>query len=364
MAHQERDLSRLCAWLSENTQLGSNCRIVTVGQPKTGFSAYTLLCSIISDTGEADVVVRIEHGGRTIFKDASIERQARMMEALRDRGIVVPEILGWDEDEAILGAPFLVMRRADGVSLPQHPSYHVAGLLIDLDLAGCARAWQQSLEIIAKINLLDWRAGFDFLLSPSYGEPGLDHYLGWMGAWRVMAHAAPHPVIDRAMQFLHDNRPPLAEAGVRAGVLWGDSNPGNLLFGRDGSVTAALDFEAASIGPAEIDLGWWFLVDRMLSAGNPLPTGMPDREEQIAIFERALGRPVIDLPYFEILAALRMAFVIARTGGFLIDEGTLPADNQVAVYNPGVTLLADLLGMEHDARMDHYMAMVHAMNQR
>lgn len=360
MAQTQRDLSRLGAWLSTRTQLGAGCDIVSVGQPKTGFSADTLLLSVQSENGEADIVVRIEHPGRNIFLDASIERQARMMQALAQRGVLTPEILGWDVGSAVLGAPFLVMRRTDGVPLPQYPSYHVAGLLIDLNPAGRARAWRESLETMARINRLDWQVGFDFLLSPSYGAPGLGHYLGWVTAWRELAYDAPHPVVDQAIAFLRDNPPAVAEASL----LWGDSNPGNLLFGPDGSVAAALDFEAASIGPAEVDLGWWFVVDRMLSAGNPLPAGMPAREEQIAIFERALGRPVADLAYFEVLAALRMALVIARTAGLLIDAGALPADNQVAVYNPAASMLAGLLGIAHDGRMDHYMGMVQAMNQR
>lgn len=360
MAQTRRDLSRLDAWLSSHTQLGANCHIVSIGQPKTGFSADTLLLSVQSEKGAADIVLRIEHPGRNIFLDASIERQARMMEALAQRGVPVPEILGWDVGGTVLDAPFLVMCKTDGTSLPQYPSYHVAGLLIELDPAERARAWRQSLETMAQINRLDWRDGFDFLLSPPYGAPGLEHYLGWIAAWRNLACKKSHPVIDQAMAFLRDNRPPVADIGL----LWGDSNPGNLLFGPDGSVTAALDFEAASIGPAEIDLGWWFVVDRMLAAGNPLPAGMPNRDEQVAIFERALGRPVADLAYFEVLAALRMALVIARTADILIEAGALPADNQVAVYNPAASMLAGLLGIAHDGRMDHYMGMVQAMNQR
>jgi len=356
----ERDFSRLCSWLSDNTDLGQNCRVTGREQPKNGFSADTLLLSIASDKGAADIVVRIAHTQRNIFLDASIERQARFIQLLYAQNIPVPQLLGWDNDEAVLGAPFLVMRRAGGVSLPQSPSYHVAGPLIELTPEDRARAWREALETIANINRIDWRADFSFLIEPAYGEPGLDHYLGWVETWRNQACAPDNPIIDTAITYLRENLP--VQTGTQ--LLWGDSNPGNFLFGGDGSVTAALDFEAASIGPAEIDLGWWFMLDRMLAAGNPLPEGMPDREGQIAIFEQALGRKVHNLDYFEILAALRMSLVIARCGSILIEAGSLPADNQVTVYNPASAMLAGMLGLPADLPMDDYFEMVRVMNDR
>lgn len=334
--------------------------MVGVRQPKTGFSADTLLLDTIGGEGPVALVVRIERVGRHMFLDSSIPRQARMMDLLRQAQVPVPSVLGWSTDLSILGAPFLVMRACAGESLPQHPSYHVAGLLIDLAPAQRAHAWEDALAVMARINRTDWRADGSFLMTPAYGAPGLDHYLGWLRAWRKLACPGPHPVVDAGMAYLAEHQP----AGAPAELLWGDSNAGNFLFGPDGSVTAVLDFEAAAIGPAEIDLGWWFMVDRMLAAGNRLPEGMPGRAAQIAHFERALGRPVDDLRYYEVLAAMRMALVMARTGGLLIQSGVLPPDNAVALHNPAASMLADMLDVAHDDRLDDYFAMVRAMNDR
>lgn len=334
--------------------------MVGVKQPKTGFSADTMLLEVATDVGPANIVVRIERVGRHMFLDSSMARQARMMDLLSQAGVPVPAVLGWSTDLSILGAPFLVMRACAGVSLPQHPSYHLEGLLVELAPSKRAHAWKDALAVMAQINRIDWRAEGRFLMDPAYGAPGLGHYLGWISAWRDMICPSGHPVIDAGIAYLHDKRPERAPAEL----LWGDSNPGNFLFGPDGSVTAALDFEAASIGPAEIDLGWWFVVDRMLAAGNPLPEGMPDRTQQIVHFEMALGRTVDDLYYYEVMAALRMALVMARTGGLLIQSGALDSDNQVGLYNPAATMLAEMLGMAHDGRLDHYFAMVKTMNER
>ncbi|WP_084355819.1 phosphotransferase family protein [Novosphingobium lentum] len=360
MAAVAQDLTAFCDWLDATGCLGPHCAVVGIKQPKTGFSADTLLLEIATDAGPVDIVLRIERIGRHMFLDSSMERQARMMDLLAQSGVPVPTVLGWSTDLSIVGAPFLVMRACAGVSLPQHPSYHVAGPLMELAPSQRAHAWNDALAVMARINRIDWRAGGGFLMEPAYGAPGLDHYLGWISAWRNMVCPAGHAVIDAGIAYLRDNQP----SGTPAELLWGDSNAGNFLFGANGAVTAALDFEAAAIGPAEIDLGWWFVVERMLAAGHPLPAGMPDRAQQIAQFESALGRSVQDLPYYEVLAALRMALVMARTGGLLIQSGALAADNQVGLYNPAATMLAAMIDRTHDDRLDHYFAMVMTMNAR
>src|SRR3546814_11912206 len=98
---------------------------------------------------------------------------------------------------------FLVMDRISGVSLPMHPSYHVAGLLHELDPATRREAWFGAINTISQINKLPWREDFGFLHNSEYGAPGLDAYLGWLGAWRDLACAGEkHPVVDAAMAYM------------------------------------------------------------------------------------------------------------------------------------------------------------------
>jgi aminoglycoside phosphotransferase (APT) family kinase protein len=355
-----QDLSGLEAWLGSPAGLGQPCRIVGCKKPKTGFSADTLLLTVdVGSGGRRGIVARIDHPARAVFLDATIARQARMMRALRQHGIAVPAVIGWSEDAAVLGTPFLIMEQAEGIALPQYPSYHIAGILLELDPLGRDGAWRSALSTIARINRVAWQ-DFQFLLEPSYGEPGLDHYLGWVRAWRQVAYHGYHSIIDPALDWLDSHRP--LEMPVE--LLWGDSNPGNFLFSPDGSVSVALDFEAASIGPAEIDLGWWFVLDRMLAAGNSLPEGMPDKAAQIAIYERVLGRQVRDLAYFEVLAAVRMSLVMANTVRQLIAAGTLPAQNRAGELNPASLMLADMIGIQRSDSLEDYMAVVTEMNAR
>jgi aminoglycoside phosphotransferase (APT) family kinase protein len=303
----------------------------------------------------------LERSGRDIFPDADITRQGKMMRALGARAIRVPKTLAVEADRSYLGGQFLVMERVEGHSLPQHPSYQVKGLLHDLPPVRRHAMWQDAIATIGRINRLDWRAGFEFLDRPRYGPPGLDQYLGWLEGWKTQAMSGrAHPVMDAAIAYLLAARPPTAHVDV----LWGDSNPGNYLFAPDGSVAAAHDFEASALGPGEIDLAWWFFIDEMLSAGVPRLDGLPDRATQIEIYAQALGRPVADLHYYEVLAGLRISLVVVRSAQLLIGEGELEPTSRAGVENPIVDLLGAKLGMESRSSPEHYMQLVTVMNRR
>ena len=122
MAQENPDLSSLASWLGRHADLGPDCSIVASSRPKTGFSADTLLLTVAGAKQTKRLVIRIDHPGRTLFLDSTIERQARMMQSLAKYGVPVPVVLAWTEDLGPLGAPFLVMEHVEGRSLPQHPS--------------------------------------------------------------------------------------------------------------------------------------------------------------------------------------------------------------------------------------------------
>src|SRR5690606_10410489 len=359
------DQQALAGWLGSRLAPGGAVRITGLRVPSSGYSALTVLVDVaVTEAGETrmrPLVLRLEKPGQHVFLDTDIARQGEMMMALGRLGVPVPRVVGIESDTRLLGGKFLVVDRSEGVSLPQSPNYHVAGLLTELDDKGRRHLWDDALSTIARINQLDWRNGFRFLDKPQYGPPGLGQYLGWLEAWKREAMAGEaDPVIDRALARLMSEQP----LNPHVNVLWGDSNPGNFLFNPRGDVVAALDFEASALGPAEIDIAWWFFMDEMLSHGQPRQPGLPTRDQQLALYEAILGRRVSDLDYFELLAATRIALVIARTGNVLIRAGRLPASNRVAHHNPAVLLLAMKLGIVPEDMGDHFAEFSRVMNDR
>jgi aminoglycoside phosphotransferase (APT) family kinase protein len=176
--------------------------------------------------------------------------------------------------------------------------------------------WSHALGALGRVNRLTAADGFGFLDRSHYGSAGLDQYLGWLRAWRNAAlREQSHAVIDAAMHYLNANRPD----SLPAAFIWGDSNPCNMLFHPDLSVSALLDFEAA------------------------------------------LGRRVHDMEYFEILGGVRMALVIVRTVSRLIEAGRLPLQTDAASDNPMTAALARLLGMYSSGTGDGFLEFVSAV---
>jgi aminoglycoside phosphotransferase (APT) family kinase protein len=317
--------------------------VVGLKPASEGFSAQTLFATLRAEPLSAsdEIVLRLEYPGREIFLDTDIGRQAQVMEALVAQGIPAPSLIGVELDQEPIGRRFIAMRRSPGRPFPTSSVFMKEGWVKDLSPEARTTLWRNALGMLAKINRLDWRQGFEFLNRPQYGAPGLDQYLGWLRAWyAAVMQGDPHLTIDAGLEYLDRNRP----HELPTAVVWGDSNPNNMLFGSDLSVSAVLDFEAAALGTAEVDLGWWLFMDRRRSHGQGAFPGKPDRAASVAMYEQALGRAAVAVDYFEVIGGIRMALVIAQTVRRLREVGLLDASNDAPTHNPIVVVLAELLG--------------------
>jgi aminoglycoside phosphotransferase (APT) family kinase protein len=193
--------------------------------------------------------------------------------------------------------------------------------------------------MLAAIHRLDWRAlGLGFLARDGHG--GLDGELDWWERYLGWASdGAPLPVLADAMAWCRARRP---DPEPSPSLLWGDVQLVNAVFADDYRPAAILDWEMASIGPAETDLGWHLVLHRMTAdtAGGDLP-GFADRDETISVYERALGRAVVDIEWFETFALVRSGAILARIAALLAASGV--DDSWLSEGNPQIELLAERL---------------------
>src|SRR3546814_2544226 len=124
-------------------------------------------------------------------------------------------------------------------------------------------AFKNAIQSFAQLSRLDWQKdGFDFLANPDWGNPGVDQYVGHIKAWyEGCANSRPMLYVDAALDYILQNKP--AQAPVN--VLWGDATPSNVMFDDEGKVKALIDWELATLGPAELDLAWWLYFDDLFS---------------------------------------------------------------------------------------------------
>jgi aminoglycoside phosphotransferase (APT) family kinase protein len=224
-------------------------------------------------------------------------------------------------------------------------AYLRSGWLAEATPAGQAWLHRQVVDTLAQIHSLDWEGlGCGDILAGRVGT-GSGH--GWLAAdvehWaRYLAWAGEGSVptvFDEGVEWCRTHLP---SQEPPASLLWGDVQLGNVLVGNDMGVAAVLDFEMASIGPAEVDLAWFLVLHDMAvdRCGGDLP-GFPGRDATVVAYEARLGRPVADLRFYEAFAALRSGAILVRAARLLSSLGI--DDSWLTHKNPTIDLLAGLL---------------------
>lgn len=356
MAGLQSRIGPLSDWIE--ARVGARPREGSFAQSPAGFSAQTLYATLGDG---ARIVIRLEIPGGDVFLDSDIALQGQVMTELARNAVPVPPMIGVEQDAALAGSRFLVMRHVPGRSFPTQPNFLDEGWVKALPPDRQSRLWENSMALLAQVNRLAPADGFAFLDRPRYGPPGVDQCVGALRAWRdAILGDRPNRVLDAALDHLEADKPP----GLSVGLLWGDGDPTNILFAENQMVAAALDFEAAALGPAEADLGWWLFREATRCAGRDRLPGMPSREDCIAIYSGALGRPAVAVDYFEILGGARMGMVVASTCARLARLGLMPADTDAALANPMLRTLAGMLDIEPPEVGEGFHAFVRAVTSR
>ena len=276
----------------------------------------------------ASLVVRLPPAGEGAFEHYDLAGQARTQEAVAAAGVRTAAPCELEADPGWVGAPFLVMARIDG---------HIPGDLTVVDPwidaagpEGQAELHGRFLDVLAAIHRLDWRgAGLGEVLARRDLDAELDRWSAYLD-WYADGEAAA-PVLDEALAWCRAHRPTTEPP---AGLAWGDVRLGNVIFDEDRRPVAVLDWEMASIGPAEHDLGWFLALEGLGAelVGRRVP-GFPPRHEVVAGYEARLGRPVSDLDWYETFAMVRSAAIMTRLAVLAVRAGRQPmlavADNPV-----------------------------------
>jgi aminoglycoside phosphotransferase (APT) family kinase protein len=360
--------ARLTEWLAKQLPDASDVELSHVETPAQGFSNETAYFDASWTENGRDrkerMVARIQPRGYQLFLDNDVLFQWAMMHALRASGAVpVPPLYFSEPDADVLGAPFFIMGRVEGRVPQQLPPYHVHGWIFDeLSTDERERVWWNGIDALTAIHAIDWRTNFGFLDEPGRGDLGLDRYLGWVEDWYAWANRGrSFELSDTAMRYLREHQP----SDASLGVVWGDACLGNLMFADDLSVAAVLDWEMATLGPGEADLGWWIFMDEMFSVGFDLPRleGLPDRAATVAGYETRLGRRVNDIDYYRVLAGMRMAVVTIRSVDLQVEAGVLSSDTSMYTNGPASRALASALGLDPGPLSPEMAAMATALTQ-
>lgn len=313
------DEARLLSWMQ--TVMPDVGADLQVKQFQGGQSNPTFLL----ETGSARYVLRKKPPGRTLPSAHMIEREYRVMQALREHSSVpVPGVCAFCEEPSVIGTPFYIMEFLEGRVL-SHPALRA------LERRERLRAHHSAIDTLAALHSVKPAdAGLG-----DFGRPEgyvARQVMRWSRQYQA-SKTHDLPAMDKLMAWLPEHLPARDETVI----AHGDFRFGNLMLapGKP-DVIAVLDWELSTLGHPLADLAYYCLpyhlpagVDglRGLKGEDLEALGIPDEQEVIARYCARTGRDSIgDWHVFLAFSLFRLAAILQGVFRRALDGNAANAD--------------------------------------
>ena len=282
MSEQAVDEVALGAWLEGNVE-GFLSPFELTKFP-SGQSNPTYKISAAS----GEYVLRRKPFGQLLPSAHAVDREYRLLSALYPLDFPVPEPLAMCADPDVIGAIFYVMELARG-----RP--YANGALPEFDPATRRSMYEQLVDTLADLHTIDPQAADlgDFGKTGNYFERQVQR---WTRQYRD-SQTDYIPEVERLIAFLPETVPPQS----RVSIVHGAYRIDNVVFDGDGTLTAVLDWELATLGDPLADFSylamqWMMPADGGAGlAGLDLDAlGIPKLDETVKRYSERSGVPVAD----------------------------------------------------------------------
>lgn len=298
------DPRRLLAWLQDNTE-GVSGDFIEIDLLAGGHSNLTYSVQ----TEGRSLVLRRPPLDQFAPTANDMGREYRFYQALHGNGVPVPRVLARCDSDAVLGAPFYVMERVDGV-VPQEPDS-----LTHITEGQAAALSAEFVTVLGRIHDVDYAAiGLAEAGNPQgYVQRQLSR---WTDLWRQTCDTSASAV-DELGRRLTANIPPASDATV----VHGDYRLGNVMVDAADPtrIVAVFDWEMATLGDPLADLGFAFLYWGTKKTPYIGPTqkiadgpGFASPDDLVALYAEATGRSTERLNFYIGLAAYKLTIISYR----------------------------------------------------
>jgi aminoglycoside phosphotransferase (APT) family kinase protein len=218
----------------------------------------------------------------------AIEREFRVMSALRDTGVPVADMVALCEDESVIGRAFYIMECVEGRVLWEQS-------LPGMDRAQRLAIYDEMNRVMAALHTVKPAA----IGLADYGKPG-NYFERQIGRWSKQYQASitqPIPEMDLLMDWLPKNIPAMARDESMASIVHGDFRLDNLMFHpTEPRVLAVLDWELSTLGHPLADFSYhcmsWHIPPGTFRGVNGLDLaelGIPSEAEYITRYCERTG---------------------------------------------------------------------------
>ncbi len=289
-------------------------------------------------TPKKTYILRRKPPGRLLQGAHAIEREARVVQALRTVGFPVAHVYGVCADDQVIGTPFYVQE-------------YVAGRIFwDASLPGTsrehrARCFDAMNAALAQLHQVDYRAvGLaDYGRTGNYFERQIAR---WSRQYETDARdAGREPHMEHLIEWLPAHIPP----GDETSIVHGDYRIDNIIFHPDEPrVLAVLDWELSTLGHPLGDFAYHLMMYRVpprivagLAGADLAKLQIPPEDEYVEAYCRRTGRQgIAHLDFYMAFNMFRLAAIFHGIKGRLA-RGTA-ASAHAQEYARGVGWMAEL----------------------
>ena len=258
-------------------------------------------------TNSGDYVLRRKPPGKLLKSAHAVEREYRVIKALANTDVPVPQTFHLCTDESIIGSVFFVMQYVPG-KIYWDPT------LPELSKDQRHTVYMQMCRVLANLHNLDTeKVGLS-----DYGKPG-DYFARQISRWTQQYIASETEKIiemEAVIDWLPANMP--IDDG-RVSLVHGVFRMDNMIFNDTGDVVALLDWELSTLGHPLADLAYQCMQLRMnpgkhlsgLSGVDRSSLGIPTEKEYVAKYCEHCGLEGIDnWPFYLVFGFFRMAAIL------------------------------------------------------
>src|SRR3954453_13377863 len=280
MSEQPLDEGALGAWLEANVEgFSGPFELIkfTWGQSNPTYRIRA---------GSGDYVLRRKPFGRLLCSAHAGQREYRLLSALHPLDFPVPRPLALCSDPDVIGAMFYVMELVRGRA-------YADGALPDFDPNTRRRMYEQLIDTLADLHSIDPEAAE----LGDFGKPG-NYFERQVARWTRQYRDSQTdfvPEMERLIAFLPETLPEQA----RTSIVHGDYRIDNVVFDGDGTLTAVLDWELATLGDPLADFSYLAMQWMMPADGGAglggldlAALGIPSLDEIAERYSTRSGVPV------------------------------------------------------------------------